>query len=137
MTCVKLGMYIAYTFIIYVYIIHIQLQYFHLENWKSDGILRKTMRSSHRSVDYIKNLIPYVYMLLWMHSFTRAWELNFLYTEATCISLSFSSWEANSAISRQDSFPRIKCFISWIVIYIFLKSMIWNEDKPQTNLLVC
>lgn len=72
MTLVKLGMYIAYTFIIYVYIIHIQLQYFHLDNGKSDGILRKTMRSSHRSVDYIKNLIPYVYMLLWMHSFTHA-----------------------------------------------------------------
>lgn len=129
--------YIYWIYIYYIYIIHIQLQYFHSENWKSDGILRKTMRSSQRSVDYIKNLIPYVYMLLWMHSFTRAWELNFLYTEATCISLSFSSWEANSAISMQDSFPRIKCFISWIVIYRFLKSVIWNEDTPQTNILGC
>lgn len=90
----------------------------------------KTMRGSHRNIDCIKNPIPCIYMLLWMHSLTYKWELNFLYTDTTCIFfLSFSTWEANLAkISCQRS------NVTYLELpFIFLLNQ-WFEMKINLTL---
>lgn len=96
----------------------------------------ETMRGSHRNTDCIKNPIPCIYMLLWMHSLTYKWELNFLYTDTTCIFFKFQYLRSKFRISSQDLFPKIKCYISWNAIYIFVKAVIWNEDKPHTKFII-